>query len=95
MQKIIRERIKLLKLDNLDQQWISVSKKIAELSYYLFISRQKYIELINEKLKNRSQLITLCQIELDYKNNLFSNKIEKDEFVQIYIQEFIIIEKLI
>ena len=88
LQKIIRERIKLLKLDNLDQQWISsIEKKIAELSYHLFISRQKYTELINEKLENRFQLITLCQIELDYKNNLFSDKIEKDEFVQLYIQE--------
>ena len=88
LQKIIRERIKLLKLDKLDQQWISgIEKKIAELSYYLFISRQKYIELINEKLENKFQQITLCQIELDYKNKLFSNQIEKDEFIQLYIQE--------
>ena len=88
LQKIIRERTKLLKQENVDQQWISsIEQKIAELSYCLFLSRQKYTDLINEKLENALQLVTPCQIKLNYKNSLFNNQITKDEFIRLYAVE--------
>ncbi len=85
LQKCIRERLILLKNQSYDENWITnIEKNISELSANVGLNRKKYINLINQTLIDFLDPMSLCQIDLKYKNNLFNQDVEKKEVIKLY-----------
>ena len=83
--KDVSERLNVLQ--NLkDDKWLNIlEKKIAENIYNIFFIRRRYAEELNIIIN--SQLSNFKKIKITYRNKLFTDLNNKDELVNLFLQE--------
>ena len=83
--KDVTERLNVLK-NSKDEKWLNlIEKKIANNIYEIFYIRRNYAENLNITI-NR-QLNKFKKIRIEYKNKLFSNLENKDDLINLFLNE--------
>jgi DNA replication and repair protein RecF len=86
LQKLLSERLALLKEQNYDTDWISiVEKNIANLSVRLLIDRMTFIDQLNYNLRSVKVPFNACQIDIYHELSKLGNISNSEDFIEKYI----------
>ena len=86
MQKLLSERLVLLKNKKYDSNWLSIiEKNIANLSVQLLINRKSFIDQLNKDLETVKRPFNTCQIDVDHELSKLGNILDSEELISKYI----------
>ena len=86
LQKLLSERLALLKEKKYDTDWLSiVEKNIANLSVRLLIDRITFIDKLNNNLRLVKVPFNACQIDISHELSKLGNINNTEDFVEKYI----------
>ena len=86
LQKLLSERLSLLKSKNFDKDWINIiEKNIANLSIQLLIERVGFINQLNNSLKTVKIPLNSCQIDFYHELSKLGNLNNYEELKENYI----------
>ncbi len=86
LQKLLSERLALLKEKNYDKDWLGIiEKNIAKLSVKLLIDRITFIDQLNNNLRSVKVPFNACQIEIFHELSKLGNIGNSDGFTEKYM----------
>ena len=86
LQKLLSERLALLKEKNYDTDWlIIVEKNIASLSVRLLIDRITFINHLNNNLRSVKVPFNACQVDIYHELSKLGNISNSEDFTEKYI----------
>ena len=86
LQKLLSERLALLKEKNYDTDWLSiVEKNIANLSVKLLIDRITFIDQLNNNLRSVKVPFNACQIDISHELSKLGNISNSEGITEKYI----------
>ena len=86
LQKLLSERLALLKNKKYDSDWLSIiEKNIANLSVQLLINRQGFIDQLNKYLETVKSPFNTCQIDVYHELSKLGDIFNSEELVTKYI----------
>ena len=86
LQKLLSERLALLKNKKYDSNWLSIiEKNIANLSVQLLINRKSFIDQLNKDLETVKRPFNTCQIDVDHELSKLGNILDSEELISKYI----------
>ena len=85
LEKLLKERLKLLDQHNYDEEWISIiENKISDVSFEILDERKKNVKLLNDYLSKITEPFTSCNVKLSHKLEKDFFHLEKNEFKEKY-----------
>ena len=85
LQKLLSERLHLLKNRNYDEDWLGIiEKKISNLSGQILIDRNNFIHLLNDTLKTSEVPLSFCEVQFEHKLQETKTDINIEEFKEKY-----------
>ncbi len=85
LQKLLSERLALLKEKNYDTGWLTIiEKNIANLSVRLLTDRTNFIDQLNNNLRSVKAPFNSCQIEFSHELSKLGDIIKSEDFIEKY-----------
>jgi len=86
LQKLLSERLALLKEKKYDTDWLSiVEKNIANISIRLLVDRITFIDQLNKKLRSVKIPFNACQIDIFHELSKLGNINDSEDFTKKYV----------